>query len=180
LVRLRRQSFVAAAVWTTRSAAPTRRAAWAGYGIGRKSSPLGRCRRRRRPWASFSSLGAPLRYADTSLLPRGFGAVSGRKPRFGGTDALAAFRCRSSVGSFAVGDTACRLSLRSSGVRHCPRLIFRGAMYDVVEESKMTPFLEADLVPPSSLLMVRRQRRALLQMSIFGGIRCGARRGFED
>jgi hypothetical protein len=70
-------------VWTTRSAAPIRRAAWAVCGIGRKSSPLCRCRRQRRPWASFPSLEAPLRYADTSLLPHGFGAVSGRKPRFG-------------------------------------------------------------------------------------------------
>jgi hypothetical protein len=37
-------------------------------------------------------------------------------------------------------------------------------MYDVVGESKTTPFLEADLVPPSSPLMVRRHRRVLLQV----------------
>jgi hypothetical protein len=44
-------------------------------------------------------------------------------------------------------------SLRSSGARRCPRLIFWSAMYDVGRESKTTP----DQVPQSSTLMVHCQ-----------------------
>jgi hypothetical protein len=51
--------------------------------LQRKLGKICLYQQQRRPSVSFSSLGAPLRYADTSLLPRGFGAVSGRKPRFG-------------------------------------------------------------------------------------------------
>jgi hypothetical protein len=107
---------------------------------GRKSSPLCRCQP---PWASFPSLEASLRCAGTSVLPHWVGGVFGRKPRFGVE--LAHWRHFDVVpllGALRLETRLAVFPLRSSGVRHCPRLIFRGTMYDAVGESKTTPFSE--------------------------------------